>query len=168
MSATASPGRRRTVVGGHGALLLDRQDIAPLRLVDRHEGRAGLRRGDGEAGVVAGQVVLLEDAVGGLDGGDAGEPQLLGQEVLQGAEGALAAPPRLRRISRDMLDAELGKGAPDLGQDAPGQLTAGLGGVEVMAAAIAVEAARQAVGGNRLGQAEKLDCVPFSSIRTAE
>ena len=107
---------RHGVVGGHGALLLDRQDVAPLALGDRHEGRAGLPRGNGEAGVVAGQIVLLEEAVGGLHGGDAGELQLLGQAVLKGAEGPFAAPAGLRRVGRDVLDAELGERPSDLGE----------------------------------------------------
>jgi len=40
---------------------------------------------------VLGQVDLAQEPVGGLDGGDPGQRQLLGQAVLQGPEGALAA-----------------------------------------------------------------------------
>jgi hypothetical protein len=54
------------------------------------------------------QVSLAEEAVGLLDFGDPGKIQLLRQPVLQGAEGALAAPPRFRRIGGDVLDAAPG------------------------------------------------------------
>jgi hypothetical protein len=69
---------------------------------------------DREARVVLGQVDLLEEPVGRLDGGDAGERQLLGQAVLQRAEGALGAPPRLGRTGREVLAPELGERTADL------------------------------------------------------
>jgi hypothetical protein len=72
-------------------------------------------------------VDLGDPAVSGLDGGDAGQGQLLGQAVLQRGEGALGAAPGLGRIGGDMLDAELGQSPADLGQRGPGDLAAGLG-----------------------------------------
>lgn len=156
------------VVGGDGALHLDGEHIAPLGLLDRHEGGARLGRGDGETAVVARQIALLEEAVGRLGGGDAGQLELLGQAVLQGAEGPLAAPASLRRVGRDVLDAELGQGASNLGQHALGHLGAGFRRVEVVARAVGIEAAGQAVNRNGLRQGCKLDAVPSSSTRTAE
>ncbi len=69
---------------------------------------------------------------------------ILGQAILQRAEGSLRAAARLRRIGRDVLDAELRQGAPDLGAQSWTRL-AGLGRVEVMAAPIGVERAEQPV-----------------------
>ena len=90
-----------------------------------------------------GQVDLAQEPVGGLDGGDPGQRQLLGQAVLQGPEGALAAAPGLRRIGRDVADAELLQRPADLGQLRLGNLAAGLGGEEIVAATVGVEAAGQ-------------------------
>ena len=45
-----------------------------------------------------------------------------------------------------MFDAELAEGAADLGKALLVDLAAGLGGEEVMAAAVGVEAAEQALG----------------------
>ena len=90
------------------------------------EPRAG--RIDGETGVVGGQINLADEGVGRLGVGCAGEPQLLGQSVLQRLErtlrsasgkGCLKGRPSstgLRRIRPDVLDPELLKGPPDLGR----------------------------------------------------
>ena len=75
------------VVVGDGALCVDAEDVERAR--EGHEGGAlGLGR-HLEAGVVLGQIDLLEEAVGLLDPADAGEPELLGQALLQSAEHAL-------------------------------------------------------------------------------
>ena len=58
----------------------------------RHERRLRLLGRDPEAGGVLGQVDLREEPVGRLDGGDAGERELLGQAVLQRAEGRSERP----------------------------------------------------------------------------
>ena len=88
----------------------------------------------------------------GLDGGDAGERELLGQAVLEGAERALGTPPRFGRVGRDVLDAELGERPADLGHLILGDLLARLGGEEVMARPVGVERARQALRGDHLGE----------------
>ena len=95
------------------------EDVAPGRGRAGDEGRPRLLGRDGEAGVVRRQVDLGDEAVGGLDRGDAGQRQLLHQPILQGAEGALGAAARLRRIGGDVLDAELGQRPPDLGRLLP-------------------------------------------------
>ena len=58
-----------------------------------HEGAALVLGRGREAGVVLWQEELLEEAVGPGHVGDAGEPEFLGQALLQGAEHALRAPP---------------------------------------------------------------------------
>jgi hypothetical protein len=110
---------------------------------------------DREAAIVLRQVDLAQEAVRGLGRGDAGQRQLLGQTVLQGAEGALGAPPCLGRIGRNVLDAELGERPADLGRLIPGDLLPRLWGVEVMAATVGVERTRQAVGRDHLGERPK-------------
>jgi hypothetical protein len=69
--------------------------------------------------------VCAQPFVGGVDFGDPGERQLLGQAVLQRAEEPLRAPARLRRIGGDMLDAELRQGPADLGGMLPVDPAAG-------------------------------------------
>ena len=49
------------------------------------------------------------EAVGPGHVGDAGEPEFLGQALLQGAEHARREPPCLGRVGRDQLDAELAR-----------------------------------------------------------
>ncbi len=132
---------------------------APARIGD--EGPLRLLGHDREAGVVLGQIDLLEEPVGGLDGGDPGHRQLLGQAILEGAEGALGSAARFGRVGGDVLDAELRERAADLGRLIPGDLRAGLGRVEVVARPVGVERARQAVLGDHL--AERLEAAhrPF-------
>ena len=48
--------------------------------------------------------------------GEAGQAQLLGQAVLEGAEGAFGAAARLGRVGGDVGDAELGQRPADLGR----------------------------------------------------
>src|SRR3546814_11147977 len=79
------------------ALVLNAQDLAPGAGAVGYEGRGGLLGGGGEAGIVRGDVALGEPAVGRLDLPDAGPPELLGQEVLQCAEGTLGAAARDRK-----------------------------------------------------------------------
>jgi hypothetical protein len=79
------------VVIGDDALVLDAQDVVPGAAVGGHEGGAGLQGGHREAGIVLGQIDLGDEAIGGRERGDAGEPELLGQAVLERAEHALRA-----------------------------------------------------------------------------
>ena len=102
--------------------------------------------------VVLWQEDLLEEAVGLDHVGDAGEPEFLGQALLQGAEHALRAPPCLGRVGRDQLDAELRQGAADPGSGCPcPPLPPASGRVPVVAGAVGVERAEQALGPDRLG-----------------
>jgi hypothetical protein len=51
LQAPAPPGN--SIVGSDGALLLDAQDIAPLAVGNRDEGRSGLGRGEASSMVTA-------------------------------------------------------------------------------------------------------------------
>src|SRR6202020_753485 len=125
-------------------LLLDAQDLVEVDARNGREGRALTRRIDGEAGVVGRQIDLAQERVGRLDVGYAGELELLDQPVLQSAERALRAASGLGRKSPDLLDAQLRQRPPDLSRTAAVDC-AGLGGAEIVRAAVCVEAHRQAV-----------------------
>jgi hypothetical protein len=68
-----------------------------------------------------------------------------GEAVLEHAEHSLGTPAGFGRIGRDVLDAELGEGATDVGKVVLVDLAASGRGLEVMAAAIGVEGAEQAM-----------------------
>ena len=157
------------VVVADPALLLEAEHVAPMRLGHLNEGRGRLVGGHREAAVVLSQVDLAQEPVGGLDGGASGQRQLLGQTVLEGAKGALAAAPGLRRVGRDVADAELLERPSDLGQLGLGDFAASLGGDEVVAAAVGVELDEQAMPLDHLDQpAEAAQRVPSSSTKNAE
>jgi len=65
---------------------------------------------------------------------------------------------RLGRIGRDVADAELRQGAPDLGLRALRHRLPGLGRMEIVAAAVGVELAEQAVLVDHLGPRAKARC----------
>src|SRR6202034_2148808 len=67
-------------------LLLHAQELVEVDSWNGREGRAFAGRIDGEAGVVGGQIALADEGVGRLDVGDAGEPELLAQAILQRPE----------------------------------------------------------------------------------
>ncbi len=67
------------VVIADDAVLADAKDVTIGLQAVRNEGRSGRLRGHREAAVVIGQVHLGDEAVGGLDRGDAGERELLDQ-----------------------------------------------------------------------------------------
>ena len=74
----------RVVVADH-AILLDRQRVVEGAGGPTHEGHEGRALGfgrHGEAGVVTRHVVTAQEAIGRRHGGDAGQPQLLGQALL--------------------------------------------------------------------------------------
>jgi hypothetical protein len=128
------------------AFLLDAQDLGERCGVrNRHEGAFRHRRRSGKARIVSRQVDVPDPGIRGGDLGDARLRQLLDQAVLQGAKLALRAASRLRRIGRNVFDAEPIERTAHLREPLPVDRLTGLGGVEVMAAAIRVEARRQAV-----------------------
>src|SRR5260370_928552 len=116
----------------------------------RRRGRAG------EAAVMGRQIDLAQPSVGGLDIVDAGLRQLLDQTILQRAEHALRATPGLRRIGGNVLDAQPLERPADLRQPAAIDRLAGLGGDEVMAAAVGVETERHAHSIQHLTKTAKL------------
>src|SRR5438067_13530965 len=86
------------IVIADNALLLHAEHVLPLPKRNRHESAARLRSRNRKTSVVIGQEDLCNEAVGRLRIDDAGERKFLWQPILQGAEDALTAPARLRRI----------------------------------------------------------------------
>ena len=93
--------------------------------------------------------------------GDPGQREFLDQPVLQGAEHALAAPARLRRIGWNMLDPEVLESSPNLRQMLLVDRSIRVRRVEVVAATIRVEARWQTVCGKRLQKPTKARCRAF-------
>ena len=115
----------------------------------------GVGGGAGEAAVEVGEE-LGEEGIGGLEGGDAAQPQFADEAILQRLPEALDAALGLRGAGGDEADAELAQDAAEVG----GVLGAAQlfleGPVGIVAdkdvEAIAVEGQGQAVGGDELPQ----------------
>jgi hypothetical protein len=104
---------------------------------------------------MAWQVDFLDEAIGRFELPDAGECELLRQTVLQGLEHALGAPACLRRIGRDMLDAQGLERPAYLRQLLLGHRAAGDRCMKIMAAAIRIEARRKTLLDEHLEQGPK-------------
>src|SRR4029453_6827735 len=133
------------VIAGDGARFLVAEDLVQVMPAHRHEGAAGISRGAAEAGVVVGNEALAQIVVGGSEGPDLGDPQLVDETPLQGAVGALAAPAGLGREAHDVLDAEPGQGPADLGELRAVGVRARRRRVDGPAGAVGVERPRDAV-----------------------
>src|SRR6185369_16798191 len=110
---------RDTIVVADLTFFLDAQDLAKVRPGDRDESRTFLLGLHGKPRIVSRDVDVPKENIGGLDRDDLGERQLLRQTVLQRLENPLRATARLRRIGRDVFDAEMIKRPADLGQVGP-------------------------------------------------
>ena len=162
------PVERHAIVVADLTLFLDAKDLGEIDAGDRNERRAlllGLHR---EPRVMRRDIDIANEAVGGLDRDDPGQRQFLHQTVLQRLEHPLRAAARLRRIGRDVFDAQMSERPADLRQTRPIDLAAGLRRVKVMAAAVRIEAQRQAMRPNTSASARKVEAVPSSSTRKAE
>jgi hypothetical protein len=105
---------------------------------------------DRETSVVLWDVDGGEPVVGSLDRGEPLLTQERWQAALERAEQPLHAPPALRAVARDGLDAELLERPTHLGQAGLVYRLAGLGGVEVVAASVGVEGRKQSMRRNGL------------------
>gem|GEM_PF-4716114 len=130
------------VVVADNTVFLNAQHIGEVP-GERHKGRTRLTRLNSEAGIVRGDEGLLEEQAGLIHVGNSGKAQFLGQAFLQGSEHPLRAPPSLRRIGRDQLDAKLDQGATDLGRIIPINLAARLGRMPVVRATIRIKRTKQ-------------------------
>ena len=107
------------------------------------EGGAALRRRHLEAAVELGHVVLAQKAVGFRKGADPVQPELLRQPSLPGPEVAFRAAPRLGRVSRNHLHAQIAQRTAHLGQTMRVHLAASLRCQPEMTASIRVQGAEQ-------------------------
>ena len=73
-------------------------------LGDGDEGRSSLRRGEGEAGVVAGDELCRKPGIGGFDTCDVGQSEFGHEAILEGSEGSLDASLGLRTVRGDRFD----------------------------------------------------------------
>lgn len=103
------------VVAPDDALILDAEDLVEGDAPEGDERRGGIGGRPGELRIEGRQEAVAQVPVGGADGGDPDEPELVHEAALQGAIGALTAPPGLGGIAQDVLDAEPGQGPADLG-----------------------------------------------------
>ncbi len=113
--------------------------MSPQASRERYESAAFFSRCHGKAGIVLGPIGLGQIAVGRLDRGNTVEPQQGRQALLQGPEDPLDATAGFWAVGRDVLDAELGQGAPDLGRLLLINRAARLRGGEVMTAPVGIE-----------------------------
>src|SRR6266481_849346 len=118
-------------------------------------GGGGVGGGPGEAAIIVGEE-LGEEGIGGLESGDAAQPQLADEAVLQRLPEAFDAALGLRGARGDEPDAELAQdaaevcgvlGAAQLLREGPVRIVA-----DKDVEAIAIEGQGQAVGGNELPQ----------------
>jgi hypothetical protein len=116
--------RDHTIVVADVAFFLNAENLAKIDARDCNKSDALLFGVDGEPRIVSRDVNIPNEGVGGLDRGDPGQHQLLGQTVLQSVEDAFRAPSRLRRIGRDMFDAQMVERPAHLGQARPIDLSA--------------------------------------------
>jgi hypothetical protein len=156
------------VVVAHPPLFLNAQDVASRPVGIGDEGRSILLGLHGEAAVVVVDVDVPEEVVGAFDAADPGKPEFLGQAVLERSKRPLRTAPRLRGVGGDVLDAELTQGAADLGQLAAGNLPAGLGRMEIVAAPVGVERTEQAFAFDRLQKPPESRRRPFLLDMKAE
>jgi hypothetical protein len=116
------------------------------RVAQRDEGAGRIGRRAGELGVVVGKELLAQVGIGGLEGGDPREPELVDQAALEGAVEALDPAAGLGRIARDVVDAEAGQDAADDGEVGPIDAGPGRGRVEGPAGAVGVQGHGQPEG----------------------
>ena len=102
------------IIQPHDPLFLVAQDIGDIEPGDGDIGRFVQLGHHHEPRIVAGEIGVLQIAVGTGPIRDPFEPQLVYQPVLQGAEHPLAAASGLGRVSRDMIHAQRLQGPPNL------------------------------------------------------
>jgi hypothetical protein len=100
------------VVARYHARFFVTQDPVEIRLAQGHEGTRRIARGPREHGVVLRDELIREIPVGRLERGNGGHTELVREPILERAIEPLTAAARLRRIGRDVLDAQGRKARP--------------------------------------------------------
>ena len=159
---------RHAIVVADLTLFLNAENLPEIDARDGDESSAFLLRLDGKPRIVGRDIHIPEKHVGGFHCRDLRQGQFFRQPVLQRLEDPFRTTPCLWRIGRDMFDAQMIQGAPDLRQICPVDPGASLRRVEIMAAAIRVETQRQAMLPNTSFNARNVEAVPSSSTKKAE
>src|SRR5262245_59226481 len=142
---------RDDIVTTDGPFVFDAEDLVEIDATQRDKGGSRLRRWSRELGVEGREKGIAQIAVRGGQGRNLGRAQFVDEAVLQGPVDALAAAARLGRIAEDVLNAQAGEGAADLGGPAP--IGGAAGGRRVPAMATAIEMQELAEAGARLAAA---------------
>ena len=100
-----APNRDRVIPRDHAGVLTT-EDRVEVDRAQRYERTGRIARRARERRIVHRQEVLDEIAIGRLEGGDPRHAQLVDEAVLQRPIQAFAPPAGLRRVGRDVLDAE--------------------------------------------------------------
>jgi hypothetical protein len=116
---SARPATVTVFVARDHPLLFVTENPVEIDVAERDERTRRIARRARERGVVLRHELLHEIAVGGLERRDPRHAQLVDQPALQRPIEALAPPARLRRIRRDVLDAQPGERPPHLRQPPP-------------------------------------------------
>ncbi len=111
-----------------------------------------LSRRHRKAAIQLRDVVLAQKAIGFLQRANPRQPQFLRQPPLPSPEVAFHAPPRLRQVGRDHLNPQLAERPPHLRQPSWVNGAAGLGRLEEVAGAVAVERAKSPLPRDHLAQ----------------
>ena len=144
------------VVVPHNPLLLHAQDVRKRpRARPRHERRTLAFRRNRKPRVVRRHKRIPQKAVRRHHILDPGKAQFLRQTLLQRPEHALRPAPRLRRVGRDQIDAQLPERPTDLRRLLLVHLPPGLRRAPVVAPAIRIKRAEQAMRLNHLAQRRK-------------
>ena len=114
------------------------------------------------------KINIADEPIGGLDVVNPGQLEFLRQPILQRAKHPFRTPARLRRIGRNMLNPKPIERASDLRELAPVNSLARLRRVEIVAAAIGIEARRRPFAVNTSSNPQNVETVPSSSTRNAE
>ncbi len=129
---------------------------------DRDEGAALLLGRNGETDVVSGNIDLLDKSIGVIDRSDFGQRQFLGQPVLQSMERALRAPARPGANRPRYVRRADGLGRGPLASGRPVHSFAfAVGRIEMVRAAIRIEAQGEAVAIKYVAQAPKVEAMPL-------
>lgn len=92
------------IVVSDGGFIGEGNAVLDFFFGDGDEGGTSIRRGEGEAGVVAGDELCRKPGIGGLDTCDVGQSEFGHEAILEGSEGSLDAPLGLGTGRGDRFD----------------------------------------------------------------
>ncbi len=108
------PREAHDVVATHEPLAVLGQELIEVhRVAQGDEGAGGISGRVGELGVVIGDELIAQVGVGRLERSDSGHAELVHETALESAVQALDPAAGLRRIARDVLDAEASQDPAD-------------------------------------------------------